>query len=74
MRRSKGKELAEIYDMIVAPLFDENDQSEIVNQARKILEKELQRANEFANDALNSASVSGKVLSRMLSMGAKNER
>lgn len=74
LRRSKGKELAEIYDMIVAPLFDENDQSEIVNQARKILEKELQRANEFANDALNSASVSGKVLSRMLSMGAKNER
>jgi superfamily II DNA or RNA helicase len=74
LRRSKGKEFAEIYDMIVAPLFDEHDKSEIVNHARRIMEKELQRANEFAQDALNSGEVSGRVLSRMLSMGAKNER
>ena len=74
LRRSKGKEFAEIYDMIVAPLFDEYDKSEIVNHARRIMEKELQRANEFAQDAINSGEVSGRVLSRMLNMGAKNER
>jgi superfamily II DNA or RNA helicase len=69
LRRSKGKELAEIYDMIVAPIFDKNGQLDVIRYARKIMEKELLRADEFAKDALNAAAVSGKVLSRMLIMG-----
>jgi superfamily II DNA or RNA helicase len=69
LRRAKGKEFAEIYDMIVAPLFDEEDQSDVLNHARKIMEKELKRADEFAKDATNAASIAGKVLSRMLAMG-----
>lgn len=69
LRRAKGKEVAEIYDMIVAPIFNEEDQSEVLNYARKIMEKELRRADEFAKDAINAASISGKVLSRMLAIG-----
>jgi superfamily II DNA or RNA helicase len=69
LRRSKGKERAEIYDMIVAPIFDKNGQTDVINYARRIMEKELLRADEFAKDALNAAAVSGKVLSRMLIMG-----
>ena len=69
LRRAKGKEIANIYDMIVAPKFDVGDQSEVVNAARKIMEKELLRVDEFATDAVNSIDISGKVLSRMLTMG-----
>jgi len=69
LRRAKGKEIANIYDMIVAPKFDSSDQSEVVNAARKIMEKELLRVDEFAADAVNSIDISGKVLSRMLTMG-----
>ena len=69
LRRAKGKEIANIYDMIVAPKFDSIDQSEVVNAARKIMEKELLRVDEFAADAVNSIDISGKVLSRMLTMG-----
>jgi superfamily II DNA or RNA helicase len=69
LRRAKGKEIANIYDMIVAPRFDSNDQSEVVNAARKIMEKELLRVDEFATDAVNNIDVSGKVLNRMLTMG-----
>ena len=69
LRRSKGKNVAEIYDMIVAPVFEKDDTSEVITYARKIMEKEMQRVDEFAKDAVNAAAVSGKVLSRMLSMG-----
>ncbi len=69
LRRAKGKEIANIFDMIVAPIFDSSDQSEVVNAARKIMEKELLRVDEFAIDAVNCIDVSGKVLSRMLTMG-----
>lgn len=69
LRRSLGKETAEIYDMIVAPIFEKDDQSDVLNYARKIMEKEMRRVDEFANDAINAPSISGKVLSRMLSMG-----
>ena len=69
LRRAKGKEVANIYDMIVAPEFDPGDQSDVITSARKIMEKELMRVDEFARDAVNSAEVSGKVLGRMLIMG-----
>lgn len=69
LRRAKGKEIANIFDMIVAPKFDSREQSEVVSAARKIMEKELIRVEEFATDAVNSMDVSGKVLSRMLTMG-----
>jgi superfamily II DNA or RNA helicase len=69
LRRAPGKEIANIYDMIVAPKFDSSDHSEVVNAARKIMEKELLRVDEFATNAVNKIDVSGKVLSRMLIMG-----
>ena len=69
LRRAKGKNIAHIYDMIVAPEFDAHDHSEVVASARKIMEKELMRVDEFASDAVNSADVLGKVLGRMLTMG-----
>jgi superfamily II DNA or RNA helicase len=69
LRRAKGKELANIYDMIVAPEFQPGDQPEIISSSRKILGKELIRVDEFAREAINSAEVSGKVLERMLTMG-----
>jgi hypothetical protein len=55
--------------MIVAPKFDSSDQSDVVNAARKIMEKELLRVDEFATDSVNTIDISGKVLSRMLTMG-----
>jgi superfamily II DNA or RNA helicase len=68
LRRSPGKEFATIYDMIVAPIIPEDDQSDAIKSARKIMQKELLRASEFAADAQNSIQVSGKVLGRMLEM------
>ena len=70
LRRSKGKAVSEIFDMIVAPIFEEHDQSEAILVARKILNKELSRVNEFAQDARNASDISGKVLGRMLEMGS----
>jgi signal transduction protein with GAF and PtsI domain len=55
--------------MIVAPLFPSADNSEELKSARRIMEKELKRSDEFAQDAMNSAAISGKVLGRMLEMG-----
>lgn len=72
LRRAKGKKIAYIYDMIVAPKFDSSDQSDVVNAARKIMEKELLRVDEFATDSVNTIDISGKVLSRMLTMGESN--
>ena len=69
LRRAKGKQIADIYDMIVAPEFDNADQSEVITSARKIMEKELMRVDEFALDAVNSVDVSTKILGRMLTMG-----
>jgi len=69
LRRAPGKELAQIYDMIVAPIFPSADNSEELKSARRIMEKELKRSDEFAKDALNSTAISGKVLGRMLEMG-----
>ena len=69
LRRAKGKTIANIYDMIVAPKFDSSDLSDVVNAARKIMEKELIRVDEFATDSVNTIDISGKVLSRMLTMG-----
>jgi superfamily II DNA or RNA helicase len=69
LRRAKGKQIADIYDMIVAPEFDTADQSEVITSARKIMEKELMRVDEFASDAVNSVDVSTKILGRMLTMG-----
>jgi superfamily II DNA or RNA helicase len=69
LRRAPGKDFAQIYDMIVAPLFPSADNSEELKSARRIMEKELKRSDEFAQDAMNSAAISGKVLGRMLEMG-----
>jgi superfamily II DNA or RNA helicase len=68
LRRSPGKEISTIYDMIVAPIIPEDDQSDAIKSARKIMQKEMLRASEFAADAQNSIQVSGKVLGRMLEM------
>lgn len=70
LRRAKGKTKSEIFDMIVAPLFDEDDQSEVISSARTIMAKEMNRVNEFAQDAANASEISGKVLGRMLEMGS----
>jgi superfamily II DNA or RNA helicase len=69
LRRAKGKDITEIYDMIVAPIFEGQSKDEEIASARKILEKELKRVDEFAQDANNSMELSGKVLGRMLEMG-----
>jgi len=69
LRRAPGKDFAQIYDMIVAPIFPSADNSEELKSARRIMEKELKRSDEFAKDALNSTAISGKVLGRMLEMG-----
>jgi hypothetical protein len=55
--------------MIVAPIFVSADNSEEMKSARRIMDKELKRADEFAQDAVNWAAISGKVLGRMLEMG-----
>jgi superfamily II DNA or RNA helicase len=69
LRRAPGKDIAQIYDMIVAPIFVSADNSEEMKSARRIMDKELKRADEFAQDAVNWAAISGKVLGRMLEMG-----
>ena len=69
LRRAPGKDIAQIYDMIVAPIFVSADNSEEMKSARRIMVKELKRADEFAQDAVNWAAISGKVLGRMLEMG-----
>lgn len=70
LRRAEGKEIAYIYDMIVAPIFEGRVHSEEIVSARKILEKELKRVEEFAQNAYNSSALSGKILNRMLEMGS----
>lgn len=69
LRRAPGKDIAQIYDMIVAPIFASGDNSEELKSARRIMEKELKRSDEFAQDAVNSTAISGRVLGRMLEMG-----
>jgi superfamily II DNA or RNA helicase len=39
LRRAKGKDITEIYDMIVAPIFEGQSKDEEIASARKILEK-----------------------------------
>lgn len=70
LRRALGKERAIIYDMVVAPIFSQSANPEVANAARKIMTKELKRMDEFSEDSLNADEVSGRVLSRMIEMGA----
>ena len=70
LRRAKGKTKAEIFDMIVAPIFSDKYQPEVLNSARNIMEKEMRRVAEFAQNAANANDISGKVLGRMLEMGS----
>lgn len=69
LRRHNGKDKAHIYDMIVAPLFADAKDAEVLKTARRIFQKEMERVEEFAKDALNNFEVSGRILERMVLMG-----
>ena len=73
LRRAPGKKISEIFDLIVSPIFPNDAEIQPVFAARKIFEKELNRVNEFANDASNSSDIVSKILGRMLLMGDTNE-
>lgn len=53
LRKVEGKAIAQIYDMIVVPSLNPDD--DIIDSEKKILEKELQRFEEFASTAKNEA-------------------
>jgi len=51
LRQAPGKDKASIYDMIVVPTL--NPDRELVQSEKNILQKELRRFEEFADNALN---------------------
>lgn len=67
LRRSPGKESAEIYDFFVVPTFDQleirgMDESELAVE-RKILNREFERFKEFADLALNKQDAYQQIIS-----------
>jgi DNA phosphorothioation system restriction enzyme len=61
LRRAKGKELAEVYDFVVVPPLDLDDE-ETFNIDRRLLKRELQRFVEFARLARNAGQASAVLL------------
>jgi superfamily II DNA or RNA helicase len=59
LRHSEGKERAVIYDMIVVPTLTPDDDTRKTEQ--NILNKELERFEEFAANALNEHSARNKI-------------
>jgi superfamily II DNA or RNA helicase len=61
LRRSPGKDKAEIFDILVAPSkIARDDTSEI-----SIWKKELSRVDEFAEDALNEVEIRDKIMEKI---------
>ena len=69
LRRFPGKEKAEIHDLVVIPKFGKGIVIDASNSARAIIAKELERIEEFSQDALNSEIINAKVLARLMEMG-----
>jgi superfamily II DNA or RNA helicase len=69
LRRFPGKEKAEIHDLVVIPKFGKGIAIDASNSARAIIAKELERIEEFSQDALNSEIINAKVLARLMEMG-----
>lgn len=69
LRRSHGKSKAKIYDFIVAPSFSKRVQPALAEAAARVIRKELDRVEEFAATALNSAAATAKVVSKMTVLG-----
>ncbi len=62
LRQSPGKEHAEIHDLIAVPPTDYRQYStSTFRTERKIIERELERFNEFAGTALNKFEARGKI-------------
>lgn len=69
LRKSEGKEFAEIYDFIVIPTLSKNqlkvmDYKTLLNE-KKIITKELKRFKEFADLAINTHEAYKKIFSIM---------
>ena len=72
LRRFPGKEKAEIHDLVVIPKFGKGIVIDASNSARAIIAKELERIEEFSQDALNSEIINAKVLAKLMEMGFVN--
>ncbi len=72
LRRFPGKEKAEIHDLVVIPKFGKGIAIDASNSARAIIAKELERIEEFSQDALNSEIINAKVLAKLMEMGFVN--
>ena len=62
LRKSDGKEFAEIYDFIIVPPIENISDDSSFNTERNMFQKELIRINEFAELAENGAQAKGKFL------------
>jgi superfamily II DNA or RNA helicase len=69
LRRSPGKEKAVIYDVIVVPNFSAGVQADLRAAARSIIQKELERIEEFSRDASNSEIINARILEKLNEMG-----
>ncbi len=66
LRVCEGKDLVDIYDFVVAPAIDQLNLAEPEKRAHnKIIKKELDRVNEFNDNALNNAVNEQKILERL---------
>ena len=66
LRRSPGKEMAEIYDFFVVPTMSSREinrmDSEQLNSERRIINREFDRFKEFADLAANKQDAYGKII------------
>ena len=69
LRRYPGKSNASIIDLVVIPEFHSNVPADVAAAGRKIIAKELQRINEFSQDAENFEIISTKVLQKLRESG-----
>lgn len=69
LRRFPGKEKASIIDVVVIPEFHSEVPLDVAAAGRKIIAKELERINEFSQDAENFEIISTKVLQKLLESG-----
>ena len=69
LRRFPGKNRADIHDFVVIPKFGKGIAIDASNSAKAIIAKELERIEEFSQDALNSEIINAKVLAKLMEMG-----
>ncbi len=69
LRRAPGKTSASIIDLVVIPQFHSDVPADVASAGRKIITKELQRINEFSQDAENFEIISTKVLKKLRESG-----